>query len=545
MKKTIHIAFAACLTLLWATLAMAAPKTFMVMPFSVSGPDGYAYLGKAIPSTLSNRLVWPGQVEVAKASAPAKAPASAADVAKVQNAAKAGYALWGNVVIIEDKATIEVTMRDMQGKEWKRNAQSSVSNLIGAVQGMADGLSREVFGRKIGSDDNRINQMNQSTQKEVYLNPQFRYQGSGTNDGSRLRSSILQYDMVDFTIGDFTGDGNTQIAVLGDHKLYIYDWNNGAMKKLAEEVVSMSDQAFILRKVRLTGKKAYQLVVTCFGDDDNRPSSYIYSFDGGKLRRFTKRVGYFLNVVPLAPTYTPTLIAQSWDGIKMFRPGVYVANVVGDTVTLGSKIQLPKGANVFNFAYMPANPENDVEKIVVLDSESERIKVFSTSGENMHQTADSYSGSAVGMEHYKTIDGLGVDKRYQLPDRYFAPMRMVMANLEGRGEYVLLINKPVSTASQFFDNYRFFPQGEIHALYWDGVGLGLKWKTRRIRGSVINSDLGDLNNDGVLDLVVGLNTHPGALGVAQRRSVITAYPLDINASNPNLSPDLSDFESSN
>ena len=72
--------------------------------------------------------------------------------------------------------------------------------------------------------------------------------------------------------------------------------------------------------------------------------------------------------------------------------------------------------------------------------------------------------------------------------------------------------------------------------------MGLKWKTRRIRGSVAEIDLADVNNDGILDLVVGLNTHPGMVGVGSRRSVITAYPLDVGRSNPRTAPDMSDFE---
>lgn len=73
------------------------------------------------------------------------------------------------------------------------------------------------------------------------------------------------------------------------------------------------------------------------------------------------------------------------------------------------------------------------------------------------------------------------------------------------------------------------------------MGLGLKWKTRRIRGSVAEVDLADVNNDGVLDLVVGLNTSPD-LGIGSRQSMITAYPLDVSATDPNVPADLSDFE---
>ncbi len=546
MKFILHTALVAMLSIFLAIPAMAASKSFMVMPFAVNGPQEYTYLGKAIPSTLSNRLAWPGSVEPSPKAAPAKAPTSAAEAQKIQNAAGVDYAVWGNINIVNTTATIDVKVRDNSGKEWSRNAQSPVGELIGAVQELADGLSQQVFGRTV-SGKKVVNQMNaglvvnETGQQEVYLNPQFRYQGAGAEDGSRLRSSLLPYDIVGFTTGDFSGGGKTQIAVLGDHKLYIYDWNGGKLNQLVEHTVSMSNQAFILRQIPLVKGRPPQLVVTTFGESDNQPSSYIYTFDGGNLREYCKRSGYFLNVVRMAPTYEKTLVGQSWDSVRMFRPGVHIASVVGDRVSLGSKIKLPKGGNVFNFAYMPANPKDDIDKLLVI-GEDERITVYSLDGKSMHQTMDKYSGSSVGMEHYKSIDGLGVDKRYQLPSQYYAPMEMVVADLEGRGEYALLINKPVSTAAQIFDRYRFYPQGEIHALYWDGVGLGLKWKTRRIRGSVVGADLNDINGDGYLDLIVGLNTHPGALGVGTRKGIITAYPLDIGQTNPNTAPDMSDFE---
>ena len=64
---------------------------------------------------------------------------------------------------------------------------------------------------------------------------------------------------------------------------------------------------------------------------------------------------------------------------------------------------------------------------------------------------------------------------------------------------------------------------------------------RRIRGSVAEIDLADVNNDGILDLVVGLNTSPD-LGIGSRQSMITAYPLDVSQTDPNVPADLSDFE---
>ena len=119
-----------------------------------------------------------------------------------------------------------------------------------------------------------------------------------------------------------------------------------------------------------------------------------------------------------------------------------------------------------------------------------------------------------------------------------APMRLIAADIGNTGDYTLLVNKPISVSAQFFENYRFFPEGEIESLYWDGVGLGLQWKTRRIKGSVVDFALADPNNDGTKDLVVCLNTHPGALGLQNRKTVVVFYPLDLSMMDPKTAPAL-------
>ena len=99
-----------------------------------------------------------------------------------------------------------------------------------------------------------------------------------------------------------------------------------------------------------------------------------------------------------------------------------------------------------------------------------------------------------------------------------------------------MLNHPISVAAQFFSSYRDYPEGEIQALTWDGVGLSMLWKTRRIKGTVVDFSLCDVNNDGVLDLVVCLNTHTGVLGVNSRKTTLVAYPLDLDQADPNTPP---------
>ena len=555
MKFAMRLTFSVCLLLVAvATGAVsAAAKSAVVLPFAVNAPQSYAYLSKAVQATIQGRLDRPGMLEARVGQGKASTQAEAQQALR---SAGADNAIWGSVNVMGNDCTVTVNSVDKAGKTWSKTAQSPVSELTTNVQNLTSALGQEVFGisgavrtpgstasgSPRGATANGDIVTNETGQQQVYLNPQFRYQGAGAEDGSRLRTQRLSYNMVDMAVGDFNGDGKNEVAILSDHDLRIYAWPaNGQLKLLGETVVSRTNNNFSMRAIDLNRDRSMALVVATTEETSNRPYSFIYSFKGNKFSTVAERIPYFVSVMRVPPTYAPTLVGQAWDSLKLFAPGVRIMTKQDGKFTMGTRLDLPTGATVFNCVWLPAGKNGKGEQLVML-TEDERIKLFQGHGNTLvHTTMERYSGSATGMDHYKGMPGLGVDKNYQLPGKYFAPMRLITADIGNTGDYTLLVNKPISTAAQFFDRYRFFPQGEIHALYWDGVGLGLKWKTRRIRGSVAEVDLGDVNNDGILDLVVGINTSPD-LGIGSRQCMITAYPLDVSATNPNVPADLSDFE---
>ena len=106
-------------------------------------------------------------------------------------------------------------------------------------------------------------------------------------------------------------------------------------------------------------------------------------------------------------------------------------------------------------------------------TDEERLRVFSDKGSQLNQTDEKFSGSAIGIAEQTQMPGMGKDN-ILIPSKYFVPLRMIPSDLEQDGSWELLVNKPISVSAQFFENYRFFPEGEIESLYWDGVGLGLE-----------------------------------------------------------------------
>ncbi len=163
---------------------------------------------------------------------------------------------------------------------------------------------------------------------------------------------------------------------------------------------------------------------------------------------------------------------------------------------------------------------------MVLAEEGDHLGVYTPKGERTALTEEEYAGSGLGLEHDPMMPPRDRPPNDYLWLYYYVPLPLLVANLDTDPFYELLVSRNISVAAQFFENYRAFSQGEIHALYWDGVGLSLKWKTRRIKGTISGYTLADVDNDGRQELVVCMNTWPGAIGVVNRKTVVMAYTLD-------------------
>ena len=533
--------------LLAGSATAQAKSTYIVAPFSVQGPQSYAHLRSSLQQMLTSRLYWKDNVEPARQDLPSSvsAPANPGDAEKLRKQYKADYIVWGTVTVVGEDASLDVRVRDKNGKEWVQARETKAPQLISAVTGISQAINQEVFGRQgdpavrtTGGPQSRerVNQMNpginvnETSNRDVYLNPQFRYAGTTSEDESRLRSQSLNFSSIGMEVVDADGDRRNEIFLLDDRKIYAYRFEGAELRPLGEYAFPMTNQCLSVRSLPRPSGRAWIIVNAV--DVSGTPSATILTFDGSNFSVEMKNVKYYLNVVKLPPAYTPVLVGQEAQPPRLFKGGVSEMVPQGKTLVPSKGVALPPDSNVFNFVWLPAGSgSSDGEKIITLNN-SEQLRVHSNRFARISQTSESYSGSAVGLEIDPSMPGLGRDS-VTLASMFYIPMRMLTVDLDRDGNYELVVNKPISTASQIFDRYRFFPQSEIHSLFWDGIGLNLQWKTRRIKGSMVDYAIADANNDGIPDLIACINTHPGALGVKARKTMVMVYPLDLSKTDPN------------
>ncbi len=515
--------------------AMAA--TYVVAPFSVSGAQGYSYLGQAVPSMLTSRLYLQGKfepVERQDAALKEKAPASKDAASSMARRFGADYIVWGSVTVMGDQASLDVSALSPDGKVWKEAATSPVNALIGGLQNVADSINVEVFGRtdvtraaaSAGAPSSAfvMNETRGRVQNGTYLNPSLRYQGT-EDERSQIRSQMLGFECLGMEVADIDGDGKNEVLLLNDNSLNAYVWRDGnKLVQIGSYDLPSSMKPVLARHIKQDGRN--YVVLTGYNKSDTTAYSQVLQFSKGKFSVVVRNVRRYLNVAKIPPLYAPVLIMQDGDRSKVVSGPVYEGRIRGDEVVRGGRVSnLPSQATVFNFSWIPADKGKRGDHLALI-AENETLLTFDARGNRLAGTEDTYSGSSVYVEGDRGIGSLASSGESSDVVLYYVPMRMPVVDLDRDGRYELLANKPITTAGKLFSNYRTYPQGEIHAMLWNGMGMELLWKTRRIKGTVCDVSVADVNNNGKVDLVVAVNSFAGLSSGIKTRCAVYLYPLD-------------------
>jgi TolB-like protein len=510
-------------------------KTFAVLPFQVHGPKEYKYLEQGIQSMLVSRMTWPehfesvNQDELAGIAAPATRDAALATLKTLG----ADYLVYGSTTIMGDQASLDVQVLDAQGNAMPQSSQTTLSGLIPSLEATATAINGEVFKRPeekkaAAPAKKQVNRMNpglifneSDTSKEFVLNPEFRYQGDATGQG-RWRSQTLPFISRGMVVTDADSDGQNEVFILEEHGVKAYRVQQNRLVPAGSYETTFRISCLNLNAID-QNKDGYKEIIVSALEGEKDIRSFILEYRDGNLVEKMDRIPYFMSVVNVPPLFRPTLVGQKAGHALLLESTVHEMILVGGEYQLGTKLPLPDKANVFNIVYLP---QEDDYKLIIAD-EKDHLQVFNSANTFQAATDEQYAGSSVGVPYKDVLPGMAARHDDDLEMFTYLPSRLVPANLDDKGGYELLVNRNISVASQYFVNYRKFPQGEMHYLAWDGLGLSLVWKTRRIKGTVVDYAIADPDNNGTKDLVVCVNTHPGATGLRNIKTMLLAYPLDL------------------
>jgi hypothetical protein len=545
-----------CLLLAVPALAQTQRvRTFAVLPFKVSS-EKFQYLSKGAQSPVSSRLTWLGYfepVDLGKvASSGVKAPSGPAEARSAMVSLGAEYLVVGALDFQDNdkQVNVELKIYDQQGQTWTKSARVPLEGLLPALERLSADARTEVFKRP-GEDAKTLERREAKAESQAkmpvpknsdfvvgdtgeapigptggpVMNPQFRYEGGAETPG-RWQSQSLRFASVGMAVGDFVGDKKNRVIIATENALHAYEFYQNTLKPIGEYKFGMRIKLLRVSMIDLDHDGKAEILASGLDDPEGNaePRTFVMSFNNGKFENFMPVQKMYLSVVRIPPMYQPTLLGQRRGNHGPFdESGVSEMFYQNGTISPVHRLHLPTIANLFNFAFLP---DGNTFKIVVLN-EYNYMKVFTPDLEVQYSQDEGYNSS----NNYVIIDerlpGMDMGARDSgVEEFYYVPIRMIPVAFTSNGKYELLANKDISVAAQIFKKFRKFSQGEVHSLFWDGVGMSLAWKTRRIKGTVVDLALEDLKNTGKKQLVVNVNSYTGAVGESSEKTVIVTYDLD-------------------
>ena len=545
-----------CFVLAVPALAQAqSARPFAVLPFKVNS-EKFQYLSKGAQSPVSSRLTWLGYFEPVDADKIARAggrlPSGPAEAQSMLATIGVEYLVAGTLDFQDNdkQVNVELKIYDRKGQTWTKSSRVPLEGLLPALERLSNDARTEVFKRP--GDDAKTAERKEAraeTQTKMpvpknadfvvgdtgespvgtaggpVMNPQFRYEGGAETPG-RWQSQSLRFASRGMAVGDFVGDKKNRVIIMSENTLYAYEFFQNTMKPLGEYKLGMRIKLLRVSLLDLDRDGKAEIIAAGLDDPEGNaePRTFVLSYANGKFDNFMPPQRMYLSVVRIPPTYQPTLLGQAKGSHGPFdESGVSEMFYQNGAIQPVRRLHLPTIANLFNFAYLP---EGNSFKIVVLN-EYNYLKAYTSDLEAQFTQEDGYNSSNNYIIIDERLPGMDMGTRDSgVEEFYYVPIRMIPVAFDSRGKYELLANKDISVAAQIFKKFRRFSQGEVHSLFWDGVGMSLAWKTRRIKGTVVDLALEDLKNDGKKQLVVCVNSYSGAIGASAEKTVIVTYELN-------------------
>jgi TolB-like protein len=544
--------------------AETAPARVAVLPFNMHTPSQLHYLQDGIRDMLTSRLSAQGKVQVVDAATVQQAighlkgDISSGEALRIGKTLRADHVLFGSVTSMGQAISIDAKMAPVSGDKEPLTLYAQTKGLddvIPKINQFAQEINQKVFGRTgdgsktASGDDEGASTRNPelllpgamaSNDRISYINPNFVEitPEAALRQPGLWRSQTFKGGIVGMDIGDIDGDGKLEMVTVMQDKVTVYRREADGMKVIGAYNGGTTDNFMWVTLVDTNGDRVQEIYVTnlrkkvlSHGERDGNiagdrgftegVASMALSLSSGRLEPIGKPVPYFLNGVEL-PGRGKVLLGQKKgpETEGPFQHEIVEMQLRGSTIYPVTTVPLPSQCNIFNFAVADINNDRANEYLVIDRRNS--LLVLSNSGDQLWKSENIFSATT------NAFEGKVMDRRFNYVENYAIPSPILVTDLNKDGIPEIVINRNTDTKGLLMpQGMQYWDRGEIISLSWDQMGLIENWKTREISGMVTSLRVGDMNNDGITELVASLVLAKDFLKLWDSKSTIFSYDLNI------------------
>ena len=559
LKTTNNISKAGLIVLILIVLsvgtplsAFAKPLQVAIVPFKVNAEKDLSFLKDGIVDMLSSRLYWEDKVNIINRQATEKAAATVGGPLNESKARTLGtqlganYVLFGSLTVFGNSVSIDAKMVDVSGKKQTLtffNQSQSMDQVIPGINLFASDINEKEFGRimetrqaapVVGTSSPQAG----LPQADVRAHPDKLIAGGivgselqkgqkgapgsafittemARNQGTKFwKSRNIKQRITGMAIGDIDGDGKKETVFTTEHTVEAYRYDNQRFIKISTLAERNLDHLIGVDVADLNGNGVAEIYVSALDPYRKYVKSFVVELSGKSYTEIVKSTDWYLRVVDM-PQRGKVLIGQKQGLESPFNKPIFELMWQNSGYDRAEQVLGAKRANVMGLAI--GHVMNDGSDAAVVYDDLDYLRMYDLSGKQIWKDGDKSGGSP---DYFELPDAGAKDmKNYA-----YYPQRILIQdiNKDGTNDVITIKNHRLSELISF----RSFTSGEIEVRNWDGIGLSVLWKTRKLSGYFSDFGVGDFDNDGKDELVAALVQKTGSVITTQPKSTFIAYELE-------------------
>lgn len=568
ISKTLLTIFS-LLLLFTAAPAFAAPARVAILPFDVNAEKDMTFLQEGILDMLGSRLAWQDKVEVIN-EAETKAALASGEGFEGESRAllvggklQADYVLFGSLTVFGESVSIDAKMVDVSGQQAPVPffAQTrGMGEVIPQINQFASTINATVFGRGVAQRpvaapavqagataattvqpapqapqvaDPRMHpekllqsgvqsdgQVPVAGQANPTPNPAFVAattpyvaQDAGTHWKSRSFKELI----TGLAVADVNNDGRMELVVVTNRMVSIYRMENSRLQKTATAAESRQSTFISVDVADLNGNDTPEMYISSLGPARTVVDSFVLEYAGGTYQTISGANNWFYRVANTVDQ-GPVLLGQRQrlGAESIFSGPIHEMSWQGDRPVPGRQV-LPGGkANLMGLAY--GDITHTGSDVVTAYSDWDRVRIFSTGGDTIWEDGDRTGGDKLFFNLPKTDAGQ--------PNREYFPLRIRTADIDRDGKLEVLIARHEELARSMLKDFRVFKKARIGSTLWNGLSLLPEWESQNLSGRISDFTVGDLDQDGVDELVIALVSKEGSIMFTDSVSNVITFDLN-------------------
>lgn len=519
-----------------APLKGKTPFKVAILPVTIHSAENLGYMQEGLVDMLTSRVELQGRVEVLEKSAVKKVLAQNPGEIDTEQARKIGqqleadFVVYGSLTKLGDSASLDLKVVEV--KDEKSGSSLFVqSKKMEEVVGRVDDLARKVDEKILGYpltppvEQAAVAPKPAEAPRSMAMipappagapappaasptpPPAFRPMTPARTEKGAMASGIWQSNPFPFkvkgmAIADFDGDGRNEVALIDDHNLWIYRWENEfkLLKKLsgnrAAEYLAV-DAGDINKE-----GKARIFVTNIEGDrtayTQRKLSSFVVAYKDGDYRVVASDLDWFLSVVSWGEKEA-ILLGQKKGYRSGFEGPIYVMGWNGKGYKDLRKIQPSKVFSLYGFTSFVHEGQIFY---AFIDSDL-RLKVLDARGSMIWRSSTNYGSDNTFRVQPMPSSAAGPDTGDEMA---FVNVRVI-----ARGNEVLILRNISGSLGGILKRTQSFIGGEVQVLGWNGAMLVETWKSPEIPGYLADFQVQNLDGAPGTQLVVAVILPGGSI----------------------------------